>query len=329
MVPNQFRPISLCNVLYKIISKTLTNRLQVIMDYLISPNQGAFLKCRLISDNILLSHEIFHHMRTHTSQKRWMTLKLDMSKAYDRVELDFLINTMVTMGFPPKWCSWIYTCISSSVFQLLISGSPRTPFYRTRGLRQGDTLSSYLFLFTLEGLFGMLYLAAYNGTLQGIKLRRRCPPISHLLFANDSLMFSQATIPTATNLRKRFDLFQHASGQQINYDKLEVFFCSQTPQEEQTHIASHLQISIFSCSGKYLGLPSTIGRKKKEPFSYINDSVANKLQGWKAHLLSQGGKEILIKTTTSAMTIYALSSFLLPLAISSSIDKKQQAFLWG
>lgn len=121
MEPSQFRLISFCTVLYKIITKTLANRMKVILDHLISLNQCAFFKGWLILDNIIFSHEIFYHMRTHQSREHWMTLKIDMSKAYDKVEWAFLITTMQTMGFPPSWCSWVYQCISSPVFQILVN----------------------------------------------------------------------------------------------------------------------------------------------------------------------------------------------------------------
>ena len=96
----EFRPISLCNVLYKISSKVLANRLKKVLPYIISEHQSAFIKGRLITDNILVAYETFHYMKNHNSRKSgYMALKLDMSKAYDHVESSFLKDVMVQMGF--------------------------------------------------------------------------------------------------------------------------------------------------------------------------------------------------------------------------------------
>lgn len=99
---NHFQPISLCNVIYKFISKLLSNRLKCVIDKLISEIQSAFLKGGLISDNILLAHELFHHMRTHNRKKAMIVLELDMNKAYNKVEWEFLLETMKVMGFSPQ-----------------------------------------------------------------------------------------------------------------------------------------------------------------------------------------------------------------------------------
>lgn len=103
--------------------KLLANRLKQVLGKLISENQSAFLKGKLISDNIILAHNLFHHMHTHKGMMNLMTLKLDMSKAYDHVEWASLLNSMENMGFNQKWCGWIRSYISSTSFQVMINGS--------------------------------------------------------------------------------------------------------------------------------------------------------------------------------------------------------------
>lgn len=117
------RPISLCNVSYKLISKVLANRLKKILPLIIKENQSAFVPGRLITDNILLSSEVFHFMNHNKAKKRgYMTLKLDMSKAYDRIEWDFLQTIMEKLGFSQRWISCIMKCVSTTSYQFMING---------------------------------------------------------------------------------------------------------------------------------------------------------------------------------------------------------------
>jgi hypothetical protein len=120
-----FRPISLCNVIYKILSKILTIRLKTILPKIISKTQSAFVPGRLITDNILVAFETLQHMKTrHTSKDGFMALKLDMSKAYDCVEWEFFKNVMLKMGFSTQWVSLTMECISSVSYSILVNGSP-------------------------------------------------------------------------------------------------------------------------------------------------------------------------------------------------------------
>jgi arsenate reductase-like glutaredoxin family protein len=190
-----FRPISLCNVVYKIIAKVLANRLKKILPQIISESQSAFVPGRLISDNILIAFETLHHMQhMKGNQQGYMALKLDMSKTYDRVEWAFLENIMLKMGFNISWVSMIMECVRTVSYSVLINGEPRGFFHPTRGLRQGDPISPYFFLLCAEGLNALLVKTAMSKSIQGISISRGGPKLTHLFFADDSVLFCRASL---------------------------------------------------------------------------------------------------------------------------------------
>ena len=198
-----FRPISLCNVIYKIISKVcnviykiiskvLENHLKQILPQIISPTQSAFVPRRLITDNVLVAYETLHAMHCRKKGKKGsLALKLDISKAYDRVEWPFLHRVMSKLGFPEKWISRVIECVTTPSFSILINGKPYGNISPSRGLRQGDPLSPYLFLLCAEGFTSLLTRAEMEGCITGVSICRRAPTISNLLFADDSLLFCQ------------------------------------------------------------------------------------------------------------------------------------------
>jgi len=137
---HHFRPISLCNIIYKIISKLLANRLKFLLSKIISPFQTAFVPGRHIQDNSILSHEMLHSLKSKRGRGGLMAVNIDMEKAFDKMECHFLLTIMEKLGFQPQWITWIRLCITTSSFLVLLNGSHFGLFRPSRGLRQGDLL---------------------------------------------------------------------------------------------------------------------------------------------------------------------------------------------
>ena len=142
-VPNpetvtQFRPIGLCNVTYKLITKCLVNRLKKVLPDLISPIQSSFVPGRQITDNVIVMQEVLHSMRRKTGGKGWMAIKLDLEKAYDRLRWAFIQDTLVRMHLPGRLVEVIMHCITSCSLNILWNGVPSGAFRPSRGVRQGD-----------------------------------------------------------------------------------------------------------------------------------------------------------------------------------------------
>lgn len=154
---SDFRPIALCNVSYKIISKILVGRLKQHLSSIISDNQATFIPGRNIMDNITIPHEMLHSLK---ARKRWaksyMTIKTDISKVYDRLEWTFLRDTLKNMGFDDRWISWIMKCVEIVAFSTSVNGIPHGLIKPERVIRQGDPLSPYLFILYVEVLSHLL-----------------------------------------------------------------------------------------------------------------------------------------------------------------------------
>lgn len=152
-----YRPISLCNVIYKVTSKCLINRLRLLLDELVSETQSAFIPGRMITDNAIIAFECFHKIQ-HSKNPRdtHYAYKLDCAKAYDRVDWRFLEGTLCKFGFCKKWTDWVMRCLCSVRYSVRCNGTLLEAFIPMRGLRQGNPLSPYLFLFVADSLATIL-----------------------------------------------------------------------------------------------------------------------------------------------------------------------------
>ena len=326
----EFRPISLCNISYKIISKVLSNRLKRIFPSLISETQSAFVARRLITDNILVAQEMFHALRTNQScQSKYMAIKTDMSKAYDRLEWGFLEASMEKMGFDQKWIHLIMSCVSSVSYRVLINGDAKGSITPSRGLRQGDPLSPFLFILCTEVLISQIQEAERTERITGLRIARSSPAVSHLLFADDSLFFCKAEESQCQELMRIIDVYGYASGQQLNKQKSSVLFGSKVITSTKQNLKGLTGINKEGGMGMYLGLPENICGSKKKVFAYVQDRLNSRVNTWEAKHLSKGGKEVQIKSVAQAVPTFTMSCYLLPQEIHKKLTGAVSRFWWS
>nr|XP_028964583.1 uncharacterized protein LOC114827108 [Malus domestica] len=227
-----------------------------------------------------------------------MGVKLDMQKAYDRVEWDFL-------------------------------DAPGNKFASSRGLRQGDPLSPYLFIILGEVLSCMIQAAIDDKQLEGVRIGVSGPIISHLFFADDTLLFLRAGDNYCRNLLSIIDRYCEASGQKVNLQKSSIYFGANVPKGVAANLGGILGVSVVDNPGTYLGVPTIWGRSKKRGLAYVKGRILGKLQGWKQSALSRAGREVLIKAVVQAIPAYPMCIFKFPSVVCHELDALVARFWWG
>ncbi|KAL9679832.1 hypothetical protein QQ045_017703 [Rhodiola kirilowii] len=284
---DDFRPISLVNVVMKIVTKTMANRLKNALPQLLSISQSAFIPGRLISDNIMLAHELMHYVKTRPAGGvGYYCMKLDMSKAYDRVDWNFLERILLKLGFPRQWVEKVMQCVKSVSYRVRVNDIISKVFYPERGLRQGDPLSPYLFVICSEWLARSLEWHQSRGLIRGVKVSREAPMISNLLYADDSIIFLKADADNTLRLKSILNCYEILTGQQINYNKSELCVGNNVCPELARALRSILDVKLVNKIEKYLGLPISFSHKKVDLFNFIEDRIWKKVNGWKEKLLS-------------------------------------------
>ncbi|KAL9664729.1 hypothetical protein QQ045_020136 [Rhodiola kirilowii] len=285
------------------------NRLKPVLKYLVNQSQSAFIEGRNIAYNISLFQELLgNYKRKHVS-KRCM-LKLDISKAYDSVEWDFLKQAMEIFGFPVRFIQWIMACVSSVKFSVLVNGGLEGYFGSRRGLRQGDPMSPYLFTLVMEVLSRLLVNLKRSGSFS---FHPKCGRnnLNHLMFADDVIIFSKACPSSLLKIKEALNSFKEWSGLNISEEKSAIYFggCS---EDEENLLASLANFQKGQLPFNYLGVPLHGKRLKGSEFSLIIDKMTNKIKSWSSRFLSYAGRLVLVKHVLSSIGSYWMRVLIFP-----------------
>ena len=186
-----------------------------------------------------------------------------------------------------------------------------------------------MFIICAEGLSSLIRDAETRGILTGTKVCRQAPSVSHLLFADDCFLFFEATEEHAHVMKDILSTYERASGQAISLPKSEIYCSRNVPDDLKHNITTTLGVQVVLGTGKYLGLPSMIGRDRKATFAYIKDRVWQKINSWSGKCLLKAGREVMIKSVMQSIPTYVMSLFQLPTTLIDSIEKMMNSFWWG
>jgi len=183
---DRFKPIALYNVVYKIISKIIDNKLKPLLPNLMSEEQTRYVEGWKILNNIIQAHEVVHSLKNN--RQGGMIIQLDIEKSYDKLSWAYIREVLIAFGFDHDWIRWVMTIVTTPSFSILLNGSPSTTFKPSRGLRQGDPLSPFIFIIMMEGLGNAIRFAKVEGQIQGLKLTMNGEDLTYQQFVDDTMM---------------------------------------------------------------------------------------------------------------------------------------------
>lgn len=271
---SDFRPISIINIIPKLISKVLSNRLRLVLPDLISPKQTAFVHGRQISENFVTTRELLHHVGFSGAPA--IFAKVDFRKAFDTIEWVFLEKVMVARGFPEKWIVWMNHIWSTSSSKVCINGDESEPFVHKRGLRQGDPLSPMMFNIAADVFQCMVQVAS---NLLGLSISNKISDsIVALQYADDTAIIARADPSTIVSFKLILRLFSAISGLEVNFTK-STFIPINVPNEDLLWLNQVLGFARTDFPVVYLGMPLTIKKPTRDLFIPLIEKIERRLEG--------------------------------------------------
>jgi hypothetical protein len=321
----QYRPICMLNVSFKIFTKVLANRLSSIACNVTKPSQSAFLPGRYILEGVVVLHETIHELRR--KKGRGIILKLDFEKAYDKVNWAFLQQVLRMKGFSDKWCQWIDNIVKGGSVCVKVNEEMGHYFQTKKGLRQGDPLSPLLFNVIADMLAILIERSKELGYLEGLIPNLVDGGLSILQCADDTILFLEDDVEKAGNLKLVLGAFERLSGLKINFHKSELFCFGETKDRAEEYV------NLFGCKEgifpfRYLGIPMTHRKLSNKDWRLVEERFQKKLSSWKGKLLSYGGRIVLINSVLSSLPMFMMSFFRIPKGVREKLDYYRSRFFW-
>ncbi|KAJ0859980.1 putative RNA-directed DNA polymerase [Helianthus annuus] len=277
-------------------------------------------------DGPLVLNEVLSWLKKY--KRRGMFFKVDIKKAYDSVNWAFLDSIMQQMNFSSRWRTWVMATLRSAKASVLVNGSPTREFVCSRGLRQGDPLSPFLFVMVMEAQSGIMKVADSTGLFKGINISNEGPYLSHLIYADDVMFVCEWSMSNINNLRRMLRCFYLVSGLKVNLAKCSIFGVGVSELAVQ-EMANRLKCKQGMFPFKHLGLMVGANMNLARNWKSVVDIFKNRLSIWKAKTLSYNGRITLIKSVLNSLPTYYFSLFKAPIKIIESLDRIRRVFFWG
>ena len=321
-----YRPIACCNVLYKVVSKILANRLKLLLPRIIAENQSAFVQGRLLMENVLLASELVKGYHKESVSPR-CAMKIDISKAFDSVQWQFIINGLLAMGFPERFIHWIKLCITTPSFSVQVQGELAGYFQSSRGLRQGCSLSPYLFVLCMNVMSLKMDKAMREGKFNP---HPRCQSLqlTHLCFADDLILFVEGTKCSVEGALTVFDEFELWSGLSISLEKSTIFMAG-VSVVERCRILTNFPFAVGELPVRYLGLPLLTQAMRARDYLPLLEKIRGRICTWTSRFLSYAGRLQLIQSVLVSIINFWSAVFRLTSQCIREIEQLCSAFLWS
>nr|XP_023914532.1 uncharacterized protein LOC112026083 [Quercus suber] len=280
-------------------------------------------------DNAIVVQEIIHTISSKKGRLGYMAIKVDLEKAYDKIELSFIREVLINANLPQNVISLIMSCVSLVSTSILFNGGNMEPILPSRGIWQGDPFLPYLFILCMEALGYFIKEKCKNKGWIPIKSSNNGVAFSHLFFANDLVLFVKVDHVNCSTIWDVLDDFCARSKQSISESKSRVFFSPNVDVATRESLCDILGFRSTPNLGKYPGFPIKYRRTTNEDLNFVLERVKQKLAGWKANLLSLAGRVVLIQASTSTIPTYIMQCTALPKKLLDNIDRVNRNFLWG
>lgn len=221
---NNYRPISLCSTMYKIMPKIIVARLRPYLDKLIFPYQSAFVPGRKGIDNAIIVQDVIHSLSKKKGKVGYMALKIDLEKVYDKLEWSFTRDMLIRVNMPTDLINTIMSYMTTVSTSIVSNGEALDPIYPSKGLRQGDPLSPHFFILCMDFLGHLIENKCNANLWKPVKVSQRSPSVSHLMFTDDLDFFAKADNVNCCAIRDVLDEFCKTLGQTVSEANSRVFF---------------------------------------------------------------------------------------------------------